>query len=164
MGNDPPFANVGSVQNKGVELALNWRQYTEDFSYSVGFNAAYNKNTMAYIGNEEKVLPGATWAVAGLVTRAEEGLPIAYFWGYKTDGIFQNEAEVFQHIGKTGDVLQPRAVPGDVRFVDVNEDGKINEDDRTMIGNPTPDLTFGINASFEYKNFDLAILISQTET
>jgi TonB-linked SusC/RagA family outer membrane protein len=160
VGNDPPFANVGSVQNKGVELAINWREYTEDLSYSVGFNTAYNKNTMTYIGNEEKVLPGADWAVAGMVTRAEEGLPIAYFWGYKTDGLFQNEAEVFQHIGKTGDVLQPRAVPGDVRFVDVNEDGKINEDDRTMIGNPTPDLTFGINASIEYKNFDLAVLIS----
>ncbi len=159
VGNDPPFANVGSVQNKGVELSLNWRHVLSDLSYSIGINGAYNKNKMTNIGNEEKVLPGATWTIAGMVTRAEEGLPIAYFWGYKTDGIFQNTGEVYQHIGVGGKVLQPQAKPGDVRFVDVNEDGVINEDDRTMIGNPTPDFTFGMNASIEYRQFDLSVLI-----
>lgn len=160
VGNDPPVANVGSVQNRGVELSINWRHYLDDLKYSIGFNASYNKNEMTKIGNEDKVLPGASWAVAGLVTRAEEGLPIGYFWGYKTDGIFQNEAEIFQHIGSTGNLLQKNAVPGDVRFVDVNGDGKISEDDRTMIGNPTPDWTLGINGSVEYKNFDLSFLVT----
>jgi len=160
VGNDPPVANVGSVQNRGVELSVNWRHYLDDLKYSIGFNASYNKNEMTKIGNEDKVLPGASWAVAGLVTRAEEGLPIGYFWGYKTDGIFQNEAEIFQHIGSTGNLLQKNAVPGDVRFVDVNGDGKISEDDRTMIGNPTPDWTLGINGSVEYKNFDLSFLVT----
>ncbi len=159
VGNDPPFANVGSVQNRGIEMSVNWREAGEDFSYSLGINGSFNKNMMTHIGNEEKVLPGATWAVAGMVTRAEVGLPIGYFWGYQTDGIFQNQAEVFQHIGVTGKPLQPRAVPGDVKFVDVNEDGVINEDDRTMIGNPTPDLTLGFNASFEYKQFDFSMLV-----
>ncbi|MBT3747390.1 MAG: SusC/RagA family TonB-linked outer membrane protein, partial [Bacteroidetes bacterium] len=71
----------------------------------------------------------------------------------------QNDAEIFQHIGVTGKPLQPRAVPGDVRFVDVNNDGTINEDDRTMIGNPTPDFTLGFNASIEYMQFDFSMLI-----
>lgn len=159
VGNDPPFANVGSVRNRGVEVSLNWRHVYKEWKYSLGLNGSYNQNTMTEIGNEEGVLPGATWAVAGMVTRAEEGLPIGYFWGYQTDGIFQNQAEVFQHIGRTGEVLQPRAVPGDVRFVDVNDDGVINDDDRTMIGNPTPDFTMGFNASVEYRQFDFSVLI-----
>lgn len=159
VGNDPPVANVGSVQNRGVELSVNWRHILKDLKYSIGFNAAYNKNKMTKIGNEDKVLPGASWAVAGMVTRAKEGLPIGYFWGYKTDGLFQNEAEVFSHIGSTGELLQRNAAPGDVRFVDVNGDGKISEDDRTQIGNPTPDWTLGFNGSIEYKQFDLSVLL-----
>ena len=160
VGNDPPFANVGSVRNQGVELAVNWRHVVNGLRYSVGVNGAYNHNEMIKIGNEEGVLPGATWAVAGMVTRTEIGLPIAYFYGYQTDGIFQNEQDIFQHIGKTGDVLQPNAKPGDVRFVDVNNDGILNQEDRTMIGNPTPDFTFGMNASLEYRQFDFSLLLS----
>lgn len=160
VGNDPPFANVGSVQNRGVEMAVNWRHVINKLRYSFGVNAAYNKNEMTKIGNEDKVLPGASWAIAGMVTRAQEGLPIAYFWGYQTDGIFQNMNEVFQHISGEGTLLQPKAVPGDVRFVDVNEDGVINEDDRTMIGNPTPAWTLGINAAIEFGQFDLSFLFT----
>lgn len=162
VGNDPPVANVGSVENKGVELSLNWRHFEGPVHYTIGLNTAYNKNTMTHIGNEEGVLPGATWAVAGMVTRAEIGLPIAYFWGYKTDGIFQNRNEIFQHINSSGNPLQPNAKPGDVRFVDVNGDGVINPNDRTLIGNPTPDVTFGMNASVEYNQFDLGVLLVGT--
>ena len=160
VGNDPPFANVGSVRNRGVGISANWRHILPKVRYSVGLNTAYNKNTMTKIGNEDKVLPGATWAVAGLVTRSEEGLPIAYFWGWETDGIFQTQEEVFQHIGSEGGLLQPNAKPGDVRFVDVNGDNVINEDDRTMIGNPTPDWTLGFNASVEFFNFDFSFLLT----
>jgi TonB-linked SusC/RagA family outer membrane protein len=159
VGNDPPVANVGSVQNKGVELSINWRHYKRDFRYSVGLNTAYNQNKMTKIGNESGALPGANWAVAGMVTRTQLGLPIAYFYGYKTDGIFQNQTEINSHIGPTGLRLQPNAKPGDVRFVDVNGDGKITPEDRTMIGNPTPKFTLGTNANFEYKQFDLSLLV-----
>lgn len=162
VGNDPPVANVGSVQNQGIEMSFNWRHFVKGLRYSVGVNASYNQNKMIKIGNEEGVLPGATWAVAGMVTRTELGLPIAYFWGYQTNGIFQSQTEVFQHIGPTGQMLQPNAKPGDVRFVDVNKDGVINEQDRTMIGNPTPDWTFGMNASLEYKQFDFSMFIIGT--
>jgi TonB-dependent starch-binding outer membrane protein SusC len=162
VGNEPPVANVGSVRNSGVELSLNWRNSKKDFNYSFGLNMGYNRNRMINIGNEEGILPGASWAVAGMVTRTEVGLPIAYFWGYQTDGVFQNTNEILSHIGSTGRPLQPNAKPGDVRFVDVNNDGVIDANDRTMIGNPTPDLTFGFDFSFDYKGFDFGILLVGT--
>lgn len=157
VGNGGPIANVGSVENKGVELAVNWRTTAGKLKYFVGVNGAFNANQMTFIGNSEKVINGASWALEGIVTRAEEGLPIAYFWGFETDGLFQNTNEVFQHINNEGIPLQPNAVPGDVRFVDVNGDGTIDQDDRTQIGNPTPDFTFGFNASIEYSNFDFSM-------
>lgn len=159
VGNDGPIANVGSVQNKGIEWSINWRKVSGARKYYLGINGAYNINEMTQIGNAEKVINGASWALAGAVTRAEEGLPIAYFWGYKTDGIFQNQSDVFSHINRDGDVLQPRAVPGDVRFVDSNEDGIINEMDRVMLGNPTPDVSFGITGSAEMYGFDISVFL-----
>lgn len=156
VGNDGPIANVGSVRNSGIELALNWRSVAGGLKYFIGINGAYNVNEITNIGNAEKVITGASWAIAGPVTRSEEGLPIAYFWGYQTNGIFQNQDEVFRHINIDGDVLQPNAQPGDVRFVDVNGDGIINDSDRTIIGNPTPDFTMGFNASVDFKNFDFS--------
>ena len=159
VGNDGPVANVGSVQNRGIELSVNWRNKVGDFDYSLGLNGSYNQNEVTRIGNNEKVINGASWALAGVVTRAEEGLPIAYFWGYETDGLFQNQSDIFSHINIDGEPLQPNAVPGDVRFVDTNGDGVINENDRTIIGNPTPDFTFGFNASCNYKNFDFSMFM-----
>jgi TonB-linked SusC/RagA family outer membrane protein len=160
VGNSPPVANVGSVQNKGVEMSVNWRHYLKKLHYYAGVNAAYNKNKMTKIGNEQGYLWGASWAIAGPVERCEEGMPISYFYGYKTDGIFQNEAEVWQHYGSNGLPLQPNAKPGDVRFVDVNGDNKIDEKDRTYIGNPTPEWTLGINGGIDYMNFDLSFLFT----
>ncbi len=159
VGNDGPIANVGSVQNKGLEWAVTWREVKGDFKCNIGINGAFNENEITFIGNSEKVLTGASWALAGPVTRSEEGQPIAYFWGYKTDGIFQSQAEVFKHINRDGELLQENAVPGDVRFVDFNGDGIIDEKDRTQIGNPTPDMTFGVFASFEKKGVDLSLFI-----
>ncbi len=159
VGNDAPYANVGTVQNRGVEMSANWRHAVKKLKYSAGLNVAYNHNEVTKLGNDEGY-GGATWAVSGFVTRVDEGLPIGYFWGYKTDGIFQNQAEILQHFGTDGNPLQPNAVPGDVRFVDVNGDNKINELDRTMIGNPTPKWTLGFNGALEYQNFDLSFLFT----
>lgn len=163
VGNDAPFANVGSVQNRGVELDLSWRHTVKKIRYFTALNLTYNKNEMTRVANPEKTLPfGASWAVTPNITRTQEGYPIAYFYGYKTDGIFQNMAEVYQHIGSSGELLQKNAQPGDVRFVDVNGDGKIDPDDRTMIGNPTPEWTIGFNGSVEYRNFDFSVLVTGT--
>lgn len=157
VGNDGPIANVGSIENRGVELSLNWRSSKGKFYYFIGLNGAYNTNEVLNIANSEKVIPGATWAIAGTVTRATEGDPIAYFWGYRTNGIFQTQNEVFSHINNQGDLLQPRAQPGDVRFVDVNGDGEIDDDDRTFLGNPTPDFTLGFTSNLQYGDFDLSL-------
>jgi hypothetical protein len=90
--------------------------------------------------------------------RAQVGYPIGYFWGYKTTGIFQTEADVQNYKDKTGKVIQPTAVPGDVRFVDLNGDGVIDQNDKTMIGDPNPNYTFGITLGADYKGFDISLL------
>jgi TonB-linked SusC/RagA family outer membrane protein len=159
VGNDAPYANVGTVQNRGVEMSANWRHKLSKIKYSAGLNAAYNHNEVTKLGNAEGY-PGATWAVSGVVTRIDEGLPIGYFYGFVTDGIFQNEADVLRHYGTDGNPLQPNAVPGDVRFVDVNGDNLINELDRTYIGNPTPKWTLGFSGSIEYRDFDFSFLFT----
>ncbi len=157
VGNVGPFVNAGSVRNSGVELSLLWKNASGKWRYDIGVNGAYNINEMTFIANDEKVINGASWAIAGTVTRAQEGLPIAYFWGYQTAGVFQNDSEVFSHINSDGQLLQPQAVPGDVRFVDVNGDGTIDADDRTVIGNPTPDWTFGLTNNISYGDFDFSM-------
>ena len=163
VGNDGPVANVGSVENKGIEAAINYRNKVGKWKYTIGINGAFNDNKITHIGNTEKVINGASWAIAGTVTRSEEGLPIAYFWGYETDGIFQNQTEVFQHINRSGELLQPLAKPGDVRFKDTNGDGLLDEMDRVMIGDPTPDITFGLSAGVTYKNFDFSLFAQGTQ-
>ena len=158
VGVGPPVANVGSVRNNGVEFSLNWRETKESgFTYSLGLNGAYNKNRMTAINSP---IDGAGWAVFGAVTRVELDQPIGYFWGYETAGIFQNTTDVNSHINNQGELLQPRAVPGDVRFVDVNGDGVITPEDRTNIGNPTPDWTLGMNGNFNFKGFDVSFLFT----
>ena len=155
------FANVGIMENEGFEFSLEWRSKVgSDFEYTVGLNGGYNKNTMVEVANEAGFIQGASWALAGEVTRTIEGAPVTSFFGFKTDGIFQNDTEVFQHIGPEGDPIQPNAQPGDIRFVDVNNDGRITDDDRTIIGSPIPDWTVGSNISLRYKNFDLYALFT----
>lgn len=161
VGNAAPFTNVGSIRNRGIEIALNYRGAIGELSYSVGGNATYNQNTFIEInGNPDAAISEGSWSVAGNISRSTVGDPISYFYGYKTDGIFQSELEVFQHIGPEGQQLQANAVPGDVRFVDVNNDGVINDDDRTQIGVPTPDWTYGFNGSMSYSGFDFSFLIT----
>lgn len=158
VGNEGPFANVGTVRNKGFEAGINWRNKTKNFKYNVGINASYNKNEMIKIGDVSGVILGAQF-INSTATRAIEGLPIAYFWGYQTDGIFQNKNDIFSHINNEGEVLQPNALPGDVRFVDFNGDGSINEMDRTYLGNPTPDVTTGFMGSINYKNIECSVFV-----
>ena len=159
IGNDAPTANIGSMLNRGVDLEMGYDKIVnDDFSFNVNANISYLQNKVVLLGNESGYITGAQWGPQGLeITRITEGLPIGYFYGYETDGIFQSQDEVWNHTGESGDTLQPNAVAGDFRFVDVNGDGVLDANDRTMIGNPTPDWTFGLNFSANYKNWDFVV-------
>ncbi len=159
VGNNAPIVNGGSVENRGFEFSVDYRNYNRDFNYNVGVNLAFNENEVTHIGNAEGVIVGAGFATYGIVSRAEEGYPIGYFWGYESDGIFQTQDEVNNYTNSNGNLLQPQAQPGDVRFKDLDGNGQIDDGDRTMIGNPTPDLTFGVNLDSYYKQFDLSIFL-----
>ncbi|MBC3540016.1 SusC/RagA family TonB-linked outer membrane protein [Rufibacter sediminis] len=148
-GYNAPPVNGGSVRNSGFELALNYNGNVSSLGYSVGINGSINKNEVTSINNAEKILQGASFSTYGVASRSMVGEPVGYLYGYKTAGIFQNQAEV------EAQSLQTNAVPGDVRFVDLNNDGKLTGDDRTKIGNPTPKAVLGLNLGFDFKNFDL---------
>jgi TonB-linked SusC/RagA family outer membrane protein len=149
-GSAGPIVNAGTVVNKGIEFSV---AYTEQINDNLNFNLNYNittlDNEVTFVGSDTGVLQGGVFGVGQEPpSRMEAGFPIGYFYGLQTDGLFQNQAEVDAH------ATQANAAPGDLRFVDQNGDGVINNDDRVYIGDPIPDVTMGMNLSVNYKNFD----------
>ena len=153
-----PVRNIGEIENKGLELSLSYRNRDSDFKYSVGGNIAFVSTNVISLGEGgEPVTTGNVFS-AGAVARTEVGNPIASFFGFVTDGIFQTQQEVEAHAFQN-----ENTAPGDIRFSDLNQDGIINNLDRDFIGNPTPDFTYGFNADFEYKGFDMSLFIQGVE-
>ncbi len=157
-GDSAPIGNVCDMVNKGVEFEIGWRDKAGNFNYHISANATYNKNELTYLGDDSAALYASSHKI-GQLSRGVVGLPFPYFYGYKTDGIFQNMDEVNAHVNDKGELLQPNAAPGDVRFVDIDNSGAIDDDDRTMIGKGMPDWTFGLNFGFEWKGLDFNILL-----
>jgi hypothetical protein len=158
IGNNAPTANVGTMNNKGIDFELGYDNTFGDLNFAVKGNLSYVQNEVTVIGNEAGFVRGAGWGTQGIeVTRITEGLPIGYLYGYTADGVFQNQTEIDAHTGTDGLLLQPDAVPGDMRFLDMNNDGVFNENDRGMIGDPTPTWTYGFTIDAAYKGFDLVI-------
>ena len=161
-GTGAPYINGGSVKNTGFELALDWNDNIgKDFHYSVGVNGAYNKNKVGEIPTDDGIIHGSTNQLYDNSTefyRAENGHPIGYFWGYQTDGIFQNKEQIadWNADGKHG-ILQADAQPGDVIYVDQDHNGTINDYDKIDLGNGMPDFTYGFNISLDYKRFDFSL-------
>ena len=154
-GLNAPYINGGVVRNSGVEFAIDWSKNTGDFNYGVNFNGSFNKNIVTKIANAEGIIHGEEDVLSEGTTemyRAQVGYPIGYFYGYKTGGVFQNQAQV-----DATKVKYEGAQPGDLIFLDTDGDGDIDTDDRTMIGNPNPDFNLGLNFWMAYKNFDFAI-------
>lgn len=164
VGFPAPFVNGGSVENKGIEFSVAYKdKIGKDLGVNISFNFSNNKNKVTAINNNAKVIGGAAYISMGSITRMTVGEPIGYFWGNVTAGIFQTQAEVDAYTWTnptTGVVnkIQPNAKAGDLKFLDNNNDGKISDLDRKNIGDPNPKYITGLSASFDYKNFDLSFL------
>lgn len=150
LGGNPPV-NAGAIQNTGFEFYLNYRDYDNEFKWGLGANLTTIENEVLSVGNQGE---GINYIQTG-ISRSQEGRGIAEWYLIRTDGIFQNEQEVQNHVGSEGELIQPDAQPGDIRFVDLNNDGTINQDDRDFVGSPWPSLQAGLQFSSSYKNFDL---------
>ncbi len=160
VGETKPLGNVGDMENSGFEFELGYRWKLSDVKFSVKGNATYLKNELKNLGNDTGYLDlDGIQGFSGGGTRASNGQPFPYFFGYKTNGVFQTVDEVNAYVNESGSLIMPNAVPGDVRFADVNGDGKISPEDRTNIGNGTPDWTFGLNLNAEWKGFDFNLFL-----
>ena len=156
VGENKPVGNVGDMENKGVEFELGYKWHVSDARFAVKANATYTKNTLKNLGNESGFIDydGVQGFTGGSLARGSNGMPFPYFFGYKTNGVFQNYAEVNAYTNAEGGLIQPNARPGDTRFVDINGDGKISSDDRTKIGKGTPDWNFGLNFNADWRGID----------
>ena len=153
VGEQRPLANVGDMENSGWEFELGYKWNVGDARFAMKANAAYLKNELKNLGNDTGFLNYGISQFSDGGTRAENGQPFPFFYGYKTNGILQNQAEADAYNAQYGTTSKP----GDFRFVDVNGDNKITSDDRTNIGNGIPDWTFGLNFDAEWKGIDLGV-------
>jgi TonB-dependent starch-binding outer membrane protein SusC len=158
IGNDGPDANIAGLENRGVEIELGYEKKIGKVSINFGGNVTFIKNKITDLGTDLKFFKGQTFSPQNLdITRSTVGESFGYLFGYKTAGIFQNQAEVNSYKSKDGAIIQPNAKPGDFRFVDINGNGIIDADDRTKIGDPTPSVTYGFNLTVAYSGFDILL-------
>ena len=148
-GTVPGIGNLGSIENKGIELAINWRDQIGDWNYSIGGNLTTIKNKVLNLVQEGYSIISGDKSQSYTMA----GFPIGYFYGYKVEGVYQNQADIDNSPKNT----LATVTPGDLKFVDVDGNGEITPADRTMIGDPTPDVTYGINFSIGYKNWELGV-------
>ena len=153
-----PYKNSGQVSNKGFDLGLSWRKKDSEFKYEISANISHVKNELVTLGIEGSKEIFTSNYKNVQVGRIAEGLPIGHFWVLNALGIFQDEDEINSYT-KDGVLIQPNAVPGDVKFEDRNHDGMISNDDRFNAGNSFPTLTYSLNFNAEYKGFDLSMLL-----
>lgn len=155
---EAPYRNSGEVSNKGFDLGASYRNHENEFKYEVAVNVSHVVNKLETLG-----VAGATEIFTSdyknvLVGRIAQGEPIGHFYVLNAMGLFQNQNEVDSYVDKNGDKIQPYAQPGDIKFEDRNNDGKISADDRFNAGSSFPALTYSLNFSAEYKGFDVSML------
>lgn len=156
-GSGSPTVNAGEIFNEGYELMIKYStSFGENFYLTSSINATTLNNKVTKVNNSVGFVEGGSFGVGQQApSRMEVGFPIGYFYGYETDGIFQNRSEVISHPSQVA--LGASAAPGDFRYKDLNEDGVIDDKDRTYIGDPIPDFTFGYNLNLNYKNIDFSL-------
>ena len=159
VGETKPIGNVGKMENSGVEFELGYKFHVSDAQFSIRGNASYLKNKLVELGNDTGWAAYDSFQGVGTITRAMNGEPFPYFYGLKTAGIFQTQEEIDSYVGPDGKTpIQPDAKPGYVRFVDLSNDGVIDDNDRTKIGKGMPDWTFGVNFSAAWRGFDFNMM------
>ena len=157
-GDSAPTGNVGSMTNNGVEIDLGFRNNVGELNYGIKLNATYNHNVLTALADDATYMTYAGHKIGTLV-RGDVGDVFPYFWGWKTDGVFQNWDEIRAYTNADGGLIQPNAQPGDFRWVDINGDGVINDSDRTKLGKGIPDWTFGMTITLDWKGFDFSMLL-----
>ncbi len=156
-GANDPIRNAGKIRNNGFEFNLGWMdQPNPDISYGINLIGSFNKNKVIAMGSESGSIKGGSTNQNITTSETKAGYPIGGYWLISTAGYFNSQEEVDAH-AKDGKKIQPAAEPGDIKFVDANNDGVINDDDRVFQGSPFPDFTFALNGNMRYKNFDLSI-------
>lgn len=149
---DRPNVNIGTMNNKGIELATNYRKKIGEVRFSVGANISFIQNKIQKLNaDKEAFIDGGYIDKLGFTTRTESGKEIAYFYGYKTDGIFRTQDELDAYA-----ILQPNAKLGDVRFVNTDGNDVLDADDRAYLGSAQPNFSYGINFGLDYKGFDFS--------
>ena len=157
-----PVSNVATMENNGIELELGYRKTIGDFNLSVNGNISYLKNNVTYVAADTNFIAGdASFQTMGAITRTQVGQSYNAFFGYKSAGVFQNQAEIDAHRDKNGTLIQPNAKPGDFRWLDLNGDGRITSDnlDKTFLGSSFPKYTFGLTLTADYKGFDFMVFL-----
>lgn len=167
-----PYANVGQMENKGIDIGLNTRNIkTDKFSWNTDFTMSLNRNKVVALDNDARIYwRNLYWySEFQTATRTGVGLPLGQFYGYQTEGLFTSQEDILGHAVQIPDpsnegknLVDKRTGVwiGDVKFKDINGDGVINTSDQTIIGNPNPDFTMGLNNTFTYKNFDLTVYLT----
>lgn len=155
-GAGAPFINGGDIENRGIEMSLSWNDNIGAFRYGATIAGAHNRNEVTRLANAEGIITGPGHVLSqgtSYVSRVQVGFPIGFFYGFRTAGLLQNQNDVDAYVGPTGRPYFEDQRPGDVRFVDMNGDGVIDDKDKVMLGNPNPDFELGIQLNAEYKGF-----------
>ncbi len=163
-GSNSITRNVGGMENKGFEFTVSYKESKNEFKYDISANLSTVKNKVTNLGTTEALISSFDYdyvlidfqGAFGSIIRSEVGKPYGQFYGWLTDGIFQNQDEIDQYTFE-GKKIQPNAVPGDFKFKDRNNDGEINDSDKDFIGNPIPDFTFGVTFNASYRKFDFSL-------
>ncbi|MEG3657970.1 TonB-dependent receptor [Arenibacter palladensis] len=154
-----PIGNVADMENKGVDLEIGYSKQFNKVHFSLNGNVSYLENEVTYLGNGVDFLSGGQTIQSSTypITRTQVGQSVNSFFGFKTNGIFQNQEEINNYVNSSGVVIQPNARPGDFKWVDSDDSGSIDADDRDFLGSSIPKFTFGFTLNLEYKNIDLLV-------
>ena len=151
-----PVGNIADMDNIGYDIELGYNKSFGEFDLSFNGNVSYVENEVTHLGNGVDFLSGGAsiQSTNFPITRTQIGQPVNSFYGFKTNGIFQNQAEIDNYVSSNGTIIQPNAQPGDFKWFDMDDDGDIDSDDRGFLGSSLPKFTFGFSLNLDYKNFD----------